>query len=142
MQNIHIDRMREEVTEIGAKELRTPDEVDATIPNSRGTMLVFINSVCGCAARNARPALKEAWNLQNRPDALVTVFAGQDIEATAQARQYFGTEPPSSPSFALLRDGKLIHMIHRYQIQHQSPYDVASLLKDAFDKYCTENVEI
>ena len=140
MNNVIIDRMRQEVVELGAKELLTPEDVDATVPEFHGSMLVFINSVCGCAARNARPALKEAWESPNHPDALVTVFAGQDMEATARARNYFGNEPPSSPSFALMRDGKLVQMIHRYQIIHQSPEIVAQLLRDAFDKVCAQSV--
>jgi putative YphP/YqiW family bacilliredoxin len=138
--NINIRQMRDVVLELGAKELLTPDDVDATIPNSRGTLLVFVNSVCGCAARAAQPGLKEALDAPNHPDALVSVFAGQDREATTRAREYFQDEPPSSPSFALFRDGKFVHMIHRHQIQHHSYHDVARQLTEAFNKYCADKM--
>ena len=141
MSNSIIDQMREAVTSLGVQELHTPEEVDTVIPNSKGTMLVFVNSVCRCAAGMARPGLAEALEHQVRPDHLVSVFAGQDREATARARQYFGDEPPSSPSFALLKDGKLMTMIHRNRIEHRSAPEVARDLIEAFDRYCgpTEN---
>jgi putative YphP/YqiW family bacilliredoxin len=137
MYDILIQQMRDEVTKLGAKELRSPSDVDATIPTSKGTMLVVINSTCGCAAGAARPALSKALQHSARPDHIVTVFAGQDKEATAQARSYFENEPPSSPSFALMRDGKLVKMIHRYKIEGHSPDQVTSELVKAFDEVCS-----
>ncbi len=136
MLNTIIDQMREEVTSLGVRELHTPEEVDTVIPNSKGTMLVFVNSVCRCSAGMARPGLAEALTHTVRPDHLVSVFAGQDREATARARQYFGDEPPSSPSFALLKDGKLLTMIHRSQIERRTAPEVARDLIAAFEKYC------
>lgn len=133
MYDIFIQQMRDEVTRLGAQELRTPEEVDRVIPNSKGTMLVVVNSVCGCAAGVARPALAKALNHSVKPDRIVTVFAGQDKEATARAREYFEGQPPSSPSFALLRDGKLVQMVHRYQIEGHSVDQVARTLTEAFD---------
>ena len=138
MSNMYIERMRTEVTELGVQELHTPAEVDSTIKSSHGTMLVYVNSVCGCATQTARPALRKAIHSPNHPEKCVSVFAGQDIEATSRMREYFTDEPPSSPSFALLRDGKLVQMIHRHQILHQSPDDVVQLLEDAFEKCRTE----
>lgn len=134
MYDIFIQQMRDEVTRLGAQELRTPEEVDKTIPNSKGTMLVVVNSVCGCAAGVARPALAKALRHSVKPDTIVTVFAGQDKEATARAREYFEGQPPSSPSFALLRDGKLVQMIHRHQIEGHSVDQVARTLMEAFDQ--------
>ena len=136
MYDILIQQMRDEVTSLGARELRTPDEVEATIPGSKGTMLVVVNSTCGCAAGAARPGLTKALRHTVRPDNIVTVFAGMDKEATAKARSYFGNEPPSSPSFALLRDGMLVKMIHRYNIEGHSPDQIARQLVEAFDEVC------
>jgi putative YphP/YqiW family bacilliredoxin len=134
MYDIFIQQMRDEVIRLGAVELRTPEEVDKTIPNSKGSMLVVINSVCGCAAGVARPALAKALNHPARPEKIVTVFAGQDKEATARAREYFAGQPPSSPSFALLRDGKLVQMVHRYQIEGHSVDQVVRTLTEAFEQ--------
>jgi putative YphP/YqiW family bacilliredoxin len=131
-----IRQLREEVTSIGVRELRTPEDVDTTISGTEGTMLVFVNSVCRCSAGTARPGLARALENPIRPDHLVSVFAGQDKEATARARQYFGDEPPSSPSFALLRDGKLVHMIHRSQIERRTSDDIAADLIHAFEQFC------
>ena len=136
MYDIFIQQMRDEVTRVGAQELRTPAEVDEVIPNSKGTVLVVINSTCGCAAGVARPALATATQHTARPDKIVTVFAGQDKEATARAREYFTNQPPSSPSFALIKDGKLVQMIHRYQIEGHSIPQVTRTLTDAFDQTC------
>jgi len=136
MYDILIQRMKEEVTRLGAQELRTPSDVDTVISSSRGTMLVVVNSTCGCAGGTARPALAESLNHRNKPDKLVTVFASTDREATARVRQYFGNEPPSSPSFALLRDGKLVQMIHRSQIEGRSVAQVVQELTRAYDRYC------
>jgi putative YphP/YqiW family bacilliredoxin len=107
---------RDEVTRLGVQELRTPKEVDAVLANSKGIVLVFVNSVCGCAGGVARPALARALTHKVLPDKLTTVFASEDRDATARAREYFTGMPPSSPSVALLRGGKLLHMIHRYEI--------------------------
>jgi putative YphP/YqiW family bacilliredoxin len=134
MYDIFIQQMRDEVTRLGAEELRTPEDVDRVIPNSKGTLLVVVNSVCGCAAGVARPALAKALQHSVKPEKIVTVFAGQDKEATARAREYFEGQPPSSPSFALLRDGKLVRMIHRYQIEGHSVDQVARTLIEAFDQ--------
>ncbi len=135
MYDILIQQMRDEVTRLGAQELRTPEEVDAVLAATRGNVLVVVNSTCGCAAGAARPALARALQHTIIPDRVVTVFAGQDKEATARAREYFTDQPPSSPSFALMRDGEFIHMIHRYQIEGRSLDQVAAILKQAFDKH-------
>ena len=136
MYDVLIQQMRDEVTSLGAKELRTANEVDETIPNAKGTLLVFVNSVCGCSAGMARPGLARALRAPHLPDRIVTVFAGQDLEATARARHYFGDEPPSSPSFALMRDGKLVKMIHRFQIEDRTADDVAEELIEIFEDHC------
>ena len=128
--------MRAEMTRMGAKELTTPAEVDAAMGDQKGTMLVFVNSVCGCAAANARPGLALALQHPARPQEVVTVFAGQDVDATARARQYFSDYQPSSPSIALFRDGEVVHFVHRHQIEGRSPQAVAAELTQAFDKYC------
>ncbi|HEY7636730.1 MAG TPA: BrxA/BrxB family bacilliredoxin [Gemmatimonadales bacterium] len=128
--------MRDEMVRMGAKELRTMTEVDAELGDQKGTTLVFVNSVCGCAAGNARPALRLALEHSVRPRQIVTVFAGQDLEATARARQYFADYQPSSPSMALFRDGEVVHFVHRHQIEGRSPQAIASELTAAFDRYC------
>jgi putative YphP/YqiW family bacilliredoxin len=132
--------MRDEMVRMGAKELKTATEVDAALGDQRGTMLVFVNSVCGCAAGNARPALAYALKHNIVPQQVVTVFAGQDVDATARARQYFSEYQPSSPSMALLRDGEVVHFIHRHQIEGQSPQTVAANLRTAFDRFCGATV--
>lgn len=128
--------MRAEMVEMGAAELRTVEQVDAALGEAAGTTLVFVNSVCGCAAGNARPALRLALGHAVRPERTVTVFAGQDVEATARARSYFGEYQPSSPSIALLRDGEVVHFVHRHQIEGRSPQAVAADLIHAFDAHC------
>jgi putative YphP/YqiW family bacilliredoxin len=133
--------MRAEVTRLGARELTTAADVDAAIGDQKGSMLVFVNSVCGCAAGNARPALALALQHGVRPQQVVTVFAGQDLDAVSRARQYFGEYQPSSPSMALLRDGEVVHFVHRHQIEGRSPKDIAANLTAAFDKYCGAAVE-
>ncbi len=138
MHDILIQQMRDEVKRVGASELRTAADVDAAIQGSKGTMLVVVNSVCGCAAGISRPALAKSMNHGNVPDTIVTVFAGQDKEATAQARSYFDNQPPSSPSFALLRDGKFVEMIHRYHIEGHSVDQVAQRLTKSFDAVCVD----
>ncbi len=132
-----VQPMRDETTAMGFQELTTVEEVDAALANLTGTALVLVNSVCGCAAGNARPAARMALGHSVKPDHLFTVFAGQDLEATQRARSYFGNEfQPSSPSMALLRDGEVVHMQHRHMIEGRTPQDVASDLVSVFDKYC------
>jgi putative YphP/YqiW family bacilliredoxin len=128
--------MRAEMTRLGAKELTSAADVDAVLGDQRGSMLVFVNSVCGCAAGNARPALALALKHPVVPQQVVTVFAGQDLEAAARARQYFSEYQPSSPSMALLRDGEVVHFVHRHQIEGRSPQAIAADLTTAFDKFC------
>ena len=140
MYDILVQQMIDEVTRLGAKELRTPEEVDALLGNLRGTALVFVNSVCGCAGGIARPALRLALNNTLKPDILATVFASGDKEATARAREYFTNMLPSSPSAALLKDGKLVYMIHRSDIENCTPEEVTAMLTAAFDKYCRSEV--
>jgi len=132
--------MRAEMTQMGAAELRTVAEVDAALGTAAGTTLVFVNSVCGCAAGNARPAMKMALGHGVLPDRTVTVFAGQDLDAAARARSYFGEYQPSSPSVALLRDGEVVHFVHRHQIEGRSPQAIAAELIKAFDTYCSHSV--
>jgi putative YphP/YqiW family bacilliredoxin len=132
-----VQPMREEMVRMGARELRTVAEVDEALGDPRGTTLVFINSVCGCAAGSARPGLALALRHPNRPQQLVTVFAGQDLDATARARQYFSEYAPSSPSLALLRDGEVVHFVHRHMIEGHSPQEFARDLAAVFDRFCT-----
>lgn len=131
-----VQPMRDDLTRIGIQELRTPEEVAAALPDSKGTALVVINSVCGCAAGQCRPGVAQALQNEVTPDHLYTVFAGQDKEATAKAREYFAPYPPSSPSIALLKDGELVHFIERHQIENRSASDIAADLADAFDRFC------
>ncbi len=128
--------MRRELTRLGVEELRTPEAVDTTLRAPQGTTLVVVNSVCGCAARNARPAVAMAVQHGVKPDRLTTVFAGQDTDATRQARSYFTGYPPSSPQIALLKDGRLVFMLERYQIEGRSAEAIAGDLVNAFDRYC------
>jgi len=128
--------MREELTQLGVKELRTPDEVDAAVKQP-GTLMIVVNSVCGCAAGKARPGVAMALQHGVKPDVVATVFAGADIEATDRARGYFTGFAPSSPSVALLRDGHLVYMLERRHIENQSAEAIAIILTDAFDRFCT-----
>ena len=128
--------MREELTRFGVRELRTAEEVDEAIARTPGTTMVVVNSVCGCAAGRARPGVALSLQHAVKPDHLTTVFAGADIEATERARTYFTGYPPSSPSIALLRDGKLIYFIERHQIENQEAPAIAAQLTAAFDKHC------
>lgn len=128
--------MREEVTRLGVQELRTVAEVDAALGPGEGTALVFVNSVCGCAAGAARPALSLALRHRVKPQHLYTVFAGQDTDAAARARSYFAEYQPSSPSVALLSDGEVVHFVHRHMIEGRGPEAIAKDLVAAFDKYC------
>jgi putative YphP/YqiW family bacilliredoxin len=133
--------MRAEMTRLGAQELTSAAEVDAALGDQKGSMLVFVNSVCGCAAGNARPALALALKHSVVPQQVVTVFAGQDLDAVSRARQYFGEYQPSSPSIALLRDGEVVHFVHRHQIEGRSPQAVAADLTAAFDRSFSAAVE-
>ena len=132
----YVTPMRQELTQLGLTEMRTPEEVDAKLRNASGTTLVVVNSVCGCSARNARPAVAKAIRGEVKPDTLTTVFAGQDIEAVKRARSYFTGYPPSSPQIALLKDGKLVFMLERHQIESRSADDIAADLTRAFEKFC------
>jgi len=131
-----VQPMRDELTRLGIQELRTPEEVEQHIPDAKGTTLVVVNSVCGCAAGQARPGVARALEHDVTPDHLYTVFAGQDKEATAQAREYFAPYPPSSPSIALMKDGELVHFIERHQIENRSAEEIAGDLTAAFDRFC------
>ena len=131
--------MREELTRIGVEELRTSEDVDETLANSEGTVMVVVNSICGCAAGKARPGIARALEHSVRPDKVATVFAGADIEATERARSYFTGYEPSSPSIALLKDGKLVWMLERRQIEGKDAGQVASELMQAFDQYCAKS---
>lgn len=128
--------MRQELTRIGFEELRTPEQVDSALKDAPGTTLVVVNSICGCAARNARPAVTLALGNEAKPEKLTTVFAGQDVDATQRAREYFTGYPPSSPSIGLLKDGRLVYMLERWQIEGRPAQDIAEDLVEAFDKYC------
>jgi putative YphP/YqiW family bacilliredoxin len=129
--------MRQELTNIGFREMRTPEEVDSALKQEKGTVLVVVNSICGCAAGRARPAVAKALTHKARPETLTTVFAGQDREATDRARGYFTGYAPSSPSIALMRDGKIVFMLERRQIEGRDPYSIAQDLTSAFDRFCT-----
>ncbi|MFQ5752100.1 MAG: BrxA/BrxB family bacilliredoxin [bacterium] len=131
-----VQPMRDELVNIGFKEMRTPEEVQQMMQNSRGTTLLVVNSVCGCAAGQARPGVALALTNRVVPDNLFTVFAGQDVEATAQARSYMPGYPPSSPSMSLFRDGELVYMLERHQIEGNSAEQVAANLTAAFEKHC------
>jgi putative YphP/YqiW family bacilliredoxin len=127
--------MREELTVLGARECRTSADVDAVVKEP-GVVMIVVNSVCGCAAGKARPGIAQALQHPNKPDTLATVFAGADVAATDRAREYFTGFAPSSPSIALMRDGKLIYMVERRDIESRSAGMIADLLTMAFDKYC------
>jgi bacilliredoxin len=128
--------MREELTQVGFVEMKTPGEVDAILGREKGTILVVVNSICGCAAGKARPGVIKALSNANRPKVLTTVFAGQDTDATEQARSYFAGYGPSSPSVALLNNGKLVFMLERWQIEGRIADEIAKDLTDAFDRFC------
>ncbi len=128
--------MKEDLTNVGFKQLTTSDEVDQTIQNSKGTLLVVVNSVCGCAAGNMRPGVKLSLNNAKKPVELATVFAGVDGEATAQARKYFLPYPPSSPSIALFNDGKLVHFLERHHIEGGTAQMIAENLTEAYNEFC------
>lgn len=131
-----VQPMRDELIQAGFKELTTPEEVDEFFQDSKGTTVMVINSVCGCAAGIARPAVIHSLQGVKKPDHLVTVFAGQDKEATVQARTYIEGYPPSSPSIALFKDGKLVHFIERHQIEGYDAESIVTNLKQAYEKHC------
>ena len=131
--------MREELTRLGFEETRTPQEVDAVLGEKKGTVLVVVNSVCGCAAGMARPAVALALEHDVRPERLITVFAGNDRDATTRAREYFVGYRPSSPAIALFRDGELVKMLERWQIEGRQAYDIAAEMVAAFDQYCAKS---
>jgi putative YphP/YqiW family bacilliredoxin len=128
--------MAKDLTEYGFQELKTAESVTEVLSEQQGTVLVVVNSVCGCAAANARPGVKMALQNDNKPDKAVTVFAGVDKEATAKARDFFAPYPPSSPSIALFKEGKLVHFLERHHIEGRSADIIANNLKMAFDHYC------
>jgi len=131
-----IQPMRDELTQIGFQELKTAEEVDQVMEHKQGTALVVVNSICGCAGGIARPGIAAALANEKQPDKLVTVFAGQDKDATARAREYFGNNPPSSPSVWLFKDGQLVDELHRGDIEGTSAEHVAQRLSTMFDQYC------
>ena len=128
--------MREDLTSVGFVELKTAEQVSDLLERKKGTVLVMVNSVCGCAAGNARPAVKLATTFDKKVDVFATVFAGQDTEATAKAREYMLPYPPSSPSIAVFKDGSLIHFIERHHIEGRSAEMIAENIKDCFDQNC------
>ena len=131
-----VQPMREELTRLGFEELLTPDDVDRALDEPRGTLLMVVNSVCGCSAGAARPGVRLALQHATRPDRLVTVFAGMELEATDRARSRFTGYAPSSPQIALFKNGQLVHMLERGDIQGRSADAVAVELRSAFDKHC------
>jgi putative YphP/YqiW family bacilliredoxin len=128
--------MRRELTTLGIQETKTVADVDAVLGDRKGTVLLVVNSVCGCAAGNARPAVAMALEHKVLPERMITVFAGNDAEATAHARSYLTGYRPSSPSIALFRDGQVVKMIERWQIEGREPWDIAAELTAAFDQFC------
>ena len=128
--------MRQELTRLGIQETRTAAEVDAVLGGKQGTVLVVVNSVCGCAAGMARPAVAMALEHSTLPEKMITVFAGNDREATARAREYFTGFRPSSPSIALIKDGQVVKMLERWNIEGRQAHDIAAELTSAFDQHC------
>lgn len=128
--------MREDLTRLGVEELKTADAVDETVANTEGTLMVVVNSICGCAAGKARPGVALALQHEVKPDKIATVFAGADIEATERARSYFTGYGPSSPSIGILKNGELVYMLERWQIEGRDATQIAGELTKAFDQYC------
>lgn len=133
-----VEPMRQELTRLGIQETRTAEEVDAVLGEKKGTVLVVVNSVCGCAAGMARPAVAMALENENLPDRMITVFAGNDRDATQRAREYFVGYRPSSPSIALLKDGQVVKMLERWQIEGRHAHDIAAELAAAFNEHCAK----
>ncbi|HEX8618483.1 MAG TPA: BrxA/BrxB family bacilliredoxin [Thermoanaerobaculia bacterium] len=134
--------MRQELTRLGIQETRTAADVDAVLGEKKGTVLVVVNSVCGCAAGMARPAVAMALDHEVRPEKMITVFAGNDREATQRAREYFVGFRPSSPSIALLKDGQVVKMFERWQIEGRQAHDIAAELTAAFDQHCAQTASV
>jgi putative YphP/YqiW family bacilliredoxin len=134
--------MRQELTRLGIEETRTAADVDAVLGQKNGTVLVVVNSVCGCAAGMARPAVAMALESEVKPDRMITVFAGNDREATARAREYFAGFRPSSPSIALMKDGQVVKMFERWQIEGRQAHDIASELVAAFEQHCKQTAAV
>ena len=134
--------MREELTRLGVQETRTAGDVDAVLGEKKGTVLLVVNSVCGCAAGMARPAVAMALDHETLPDKMITVFAGNDRDATARAREYLVGYRPSSPAIALFKDGQVVKMLERWQIEGRQAHDIASELVRAFDEYCAKPVTV
>jgi putative YphP/YqiW family bacilliredoxin len=132
--------MRQELVQVGFKELRTAADVDEVLGTDTGTTVVAINSVCGCSAGGMRPAVAHSLTNEAKPDVLATVFAGQDLDATERAREYFAGYPPSSPAIALMKDGELVYMMERHQIEGRHPLEIADTLKAAYDQHCAAGV--
>ena len=137
---IMIRPMREELTRLGAEELKTPEAVDEAVASNEGTLMVIVNSICGCAAGKARPGVAMALQHDVKPDKVATVSAGADIEATERARSYFKGYRPSSPSIAILKGGELVYMLERFQIEGRDATQIAQELTSAFDQYCTNEI--
>ena len=137
---IMVTPMREELTRLGVQQLRTVEEVDRELAHSSGTTMVIVNSICGCAAGRMRPAVRMALQHSAKPNRLFTVFAGQDPAATERARSYFAPYPASSPSIAIFREGELVHMMERSDIEHRDSLDIAGELKRVFDQHCAATV--
>lgn len=131
-----VQPMRDELARIGVTELTAPEDVDRFMGDAEGTAFLVVNSVCGCAAGSARPAVALALQQDPRPQRVGTVFAGQDLDATERARSYFADYPPSSPSFALFRDGELVHVFPRHRIEGRDPQSIAADLRQVFDRHC------
>jgi putative YphP/YqiW family bacilliredoxin len=131
-----IGPMRQELTQLGVQETRTPEEVDTVLGQHSGTVMMVINSMCGCAAGRARPGVALSLQHATLPDKVATVFAGGDLEATARVREYLQDYPPSSPSVALFRDGKPVFMLQRHEIENRDAADIAKSLTEAFDQFC------
>src|SRR6201999_2406888 len=134
--------MREELTSLGVKELTTAEAVDQAVKKTPGTTMVVVNSICGCAAGRMRPAVRMALQNAAKPDHAYSVFAGQDTAATERARSYFTGYPPSSPSIAILRDGELVYMMQRREIESRDATAIATDLKAAFDRFCAKTAQV
>ena len=130
--------MREDLVRIGFRELRTPTDVDDVMENEQGSVLMVVNSICGCAAGSMRPAVAASLQGDDKPEVWTTVFAGQDMDATARAREYITGYPPSSPSVALFKGGHLVYMMERHQIEGRSPVEIAHALQAAYKEHCSE----
>jgi len=133
--------MRQDLLQLGFKELRTADEVDEVLGTEQRTTVVAINSVCGCSAGGMRPGIAASLSNEIKPDVLVSVFAGQDLEATERAREYFTGYPPSSPAIVLMKDGKLVYMLERHEIEGRHPLEIADTLKAAYEEHCSVSEE-